>query len=79
MKRLILIIALLSMGCTGLGRYNEGQFSPDRNPNFIKLNTPESDDYNPKLNDLLHPEYWNTQPSDWDKRCEWWLKRDLGY
>ena len=75
LKLLCIILCLASFGCVSLAPYVSGQFVEQTG--FIKLNHPEPENYNPKLNDPLHPEYWNTQPSDWIKRCEWWLRRDL--
>lgn len=75
MKKLLLIVTLLTIGCAGRNLYVPGQFVEQTG--FIKLSHPEPEHYNPKLNDPLHPEYWNTSDSDWTKRCEWWLRRDI--
>ena len=80
MNKLILMIALLSIGCTGIGGYCEGQFAEQTGT--IKLNAPEPDTnefLQQKKADRLHIERWGTSDSDWEKRCEWWLKRDLGF
>ncbi len=64
----MLLILILS-GCAHVefGKYNEGQFQTDVNDsNFIKLNPPEPDDYNPKLDDFRY-----FRCSRWEKRCDW--------
>jgi hypothetical protein len=73
-----LLITMLS-GCAHveLGKYCEGQFQTHVNDaNFIKLNTPEPDDYNPKLEDWARALRCNR----WVKACEWHCYDDeLGY
>ena len=66
----VMLLILILSGCAhvGFGKYCEGQFETDVNDsNFIKLNTPEPDNYNPKL------ENWMTsfRCTRWEKRCEW--------
>jgi hypothetical protein len=77
MKKLIVIaLLLLLVGCATapkgfgvVGQYNEGQFASDRNDNFIKLYTPEPEDFNPKLETIT---YWVESINDtWEKKCEW--------
>ena len=73
----ILLILILS-GCAYVefGKYCGGQFQTDVNDsNFIKLNKPEPDDRNPKLDN------WHAfRCSGWVKRCEWRCSDDdLGY
>jgi hypothetical protein len=78
MKKLIILIAMLSIGCVGMGGYDTGQFVPQTG--LIKLNHPEPDTNKflcKKKEDMLHPERWNTSDLVWTKRCEWWLKTEL--
>jgi len=68
---LVMVIGFLGGGCATvppgfdrIGGYNDGQFAPDRNEGFIKLNTPESDNFNPRV---------GSDPFcvGWVKKCEW--------
>ena len=66
----VILLILILCGCAHVefGKYCEGQFQTDVNDsNFIKLNTPEPDDHNPKL------EHWMSsfRCTHWEKACEW--------
>ena len=80
-KRLfaVILLILILCGCAHVefGKYCEGQFQTDVNDsNFIKLNTPEPDDYNPKLENWMR----SFMCTRWEKRCEWRCFDDeLGY
>jgi len=73
---LLVVLGLLVSGCATapkgfgtIGQYNEGQFTLDRNDNFIKLYTPEPEDFNPKLGTIS---YWVESINEaWYKACEW--------
>ncbi len=73
MKMILLALVsfmLIVSGCAHieLGKYCEGQFETDVNDsNFIKLNPPEPDDYNPQLEDWVK----SFRCNQWVKRCEW--------
>jgi len=43
---------------------------------FIKLRTPEREDFNPYKNDIKN---LNVPEDGWVKACEWWLKTELAY
>lgn len=65
---MLLIILLNGSAHIDFGKYCEGQFQTDVNDsNFIKLNKPEPDDYNPKLENWMRSFHCNR----WEKRCEW--------
>ncbi len=75
----VISLILILSGCAHVefGRYCEGQFQTDVNDsNFIKLHTPEPDDYNPKLENWIA--YFMC--ARWEKRCEWrCFDEELGY
>ena len=65
----VLFGILILSGCAHneMGKYIQGQFQTEVNDsNFIKLNPPEPDDYNPKLD-----HFRNFRCSRWEKRCDW--------
>lgn len=65
----VMLLILILSGCAHVefGKYNEGQFQMEVNDsNFIKLDPPEPDDHNPKLDDFR-----NFRCSRWEKRCVW--------
>ncbi len=78
MLLMVILLILILSGCAHveLGKYCEGQLENDvNNSNFIKLNTPEPDDYNPKLEDLRF-----LSCTRWVKACEWHCYADeLGH
>ncbi len=74
----VMPLILILDGCAyvDFGKYCEGQFQTDVNEsNFIKLNLPEPDDHNPKLDDFRY-----ARCSRWEKHCEWrCLDEELSY
>ena len=64
-------------GFDRIGGYNQGQFSENRNEGFIKLNTPQSEDHNPLLDD---PWAILKCPSGrYIKLCEWHCVDEFNY
>jgi hypothetical protein len=67
---LMLLSLSILCGCAYRNLYSDGQFVEQTN--FIKLNHPEPEDYNPKANDLF-----KCPSGRWMKRCEWWCAEDI--
>jgi hypothetical protein len=70
MRSLAVMLSILILkGCAHVdfGKYCEGQFQTEANDsNFIKLNPPEPEDRNPKLDAFRN--FWCSR---WEKHCEW--------
>jgi hypothetical protein len=58
-----------------IGDYNQGQFDEHRNEGFIKLNTPQSNDHNPLLDDPFAS--MKCPSGRYVKYCEWHCVDDL--
>ena len=75
----------LSTGKIGAGGYLPGQFVEQKGS--VKLGYPEPDNYNPRIESApgvpkkVKPgEIFDTHsPEDYIKRCEWWLRSNLGF
>lgn len=77
MKPLLISLSLtlvLLLGCARDSLYVRGQFRETEQTNFIKLNYPEPEDYNPKSDDPLMRGQCS---GNWIKRCEWWCEQDI--